>query len=320
MISRTTSIITTSSLYAAPRRWRRLIIASVMQPSAQSISAANNNNKHFARSLSSFIPTAIRNDASYNANASNYNIRRFSILKDDSTAQSSPMQQTNVFLLSLGYSDAVSKGIIDALIQNGIPHSSLLSMVKGLAGRYEVDEDAGLQILASSVKKELENEQGKERLKVWFLPSTGWSSEEDDDGFSVPTIHSTDRAFPVEVTEGTNLADVARFGTSENCDVLREYLECACSGIMACSTCHVVIHPEWFDSTITSDEVSANDVDQAKIGTPSEPEQDMIDLAFEPQSTSRLGCQITLTKDLDGLVILLPEGSNNLMDDIPFDD
>jgi ferredoxin len=320
MISRTTSIITTSSLYAAPRRWRRLIIASVMQPSAQSISAANNNNKHFARFLSSFIPTAIRNDASYNANASNYNIRRFSILKDDSTAQSSPMQQTNVFLLSLGYSDAVSKGIIDALIQNGIPHSSLLSMVKGLAGRYEVDEDAGLQILASSVKKELENEQGKERLKVWFLPSTGWSSEEDDDGFSVPTIHSTDRAFPVEVTEGTNLADVARFGTSENCDVLREYLECACSGIMACSTCHVVIHPEWFDSTITSDEVSANDVDQAKIGTPSEPEQDMIDLAFEPQSTSRLGCQITLTKDLDGLVILLPEGSNNLMDDIPFDD
>ena len=320
MISRTTSIITTSSLYAAPRRWRRLIIASVMQPSAQSISAANNNNKHVARFLSSFIPTAIRNDASYNANASNYNIRRFSILKDDSTAQSSPMQQTNVFLLSLGYSDAVSKGIIDALIQNGIPHSSLLSMVKGLAGRYEVDEDAGLQILASSVKKELENEQGKERLKVWFLPSTGWSSEEDDDGFSVPTIHSTDRAFPVEVTEGTNLADVARFGTSENCDVLREYLECACSGIMACSTCHVVIHPEWFDSTITSDEVSANDVDQAKIGTPSEPEQDMIDLAFEPQSTSRLGCQITLTKDLDGLVILLPEGSNNLMDDIPFDD
>jgi ferredoxin len=88
---------------------------------------------------------------------------------------------------------------------------------------------------------------------------------------------------------------------------------------MACSTCHVVIHPEWFDSTITSDEVSASGVDQTKIGTPSEPEQDMIDLAFEPQSTSRLGCQITLTKALDGLVILLPEGSNNLMDDIPFE-
>lgn len=319
-MSRMTSRIITSSFCAAPHR-RRIInaaLASVMQPpSAQSISATNNKIS-FARSISSpSIPTAIRNSGFCNT-SNYYNMRRFSVSKDDSTAQS-PTQQTNAFLLSLGYSDAVSKGIIDALIQNGIPHSSLLGMVKGLAGRYEVGEDAGLETLAASVKKELENEQGKEKVKVWFLPSTGWSSEEDDDGSGVPTIHSMDRAFPVEVTEGTNLADVARFGTSENCDVLREYLECACNGIMACSTCHVVIHPEWFDSTITSDEVSASGVDQTKIGTPSEPEQDMIDLAFEPQSTSRLGCHITLTKALDGLVILLPEGSNNLMDDIPFE-
>jgi 2Fe-2S ferredoxin len=255
----------------------------------------------------------MRKNAAFCNTSIYYNTRRFTISKD------TPTQQTHAFLLSLGYSDAVSKGMIDALIQNGISHSSLLGMVKGLAGRYEVGEDAGLETLAASVKKELENEQGKAKLKVWFLPSTGWSSKEDD-GLGVPTIHSMDRAFPVEVTEGTNLADVARFGTSENCDVLREYLECACNGIMACSTCHVVIHPEWFDSTRSSDdEVSASGFDQTKIGTPSEPEQDMIDLAFEPQSTSRLGCQITLTKALDGLVILLPEGSNNLMDSIPFE-
>jgi 2Fe-2S ferredoxin len=110
-----------------------------------------------------------------------------------------------------------------------------------------------------------------------------------------------------------------RFGTTENCDVLGEYLDCACNGIMACSTCHVVIHPEWFDSTVSSDEVSSRGVDPTKIGSPSDPEQDMIDLAFEPQRTSRLGCQITLTKALDGIVILLPSSSNNLMDHIPFE-
>ena len=313
-----TSIMAT---YAAPHR-RRLIsaaLSSVMQPpSAQSISSAAKCNTSFARSSSSFMPTeSVRN--AFNKTSKNFNLRKFSVSKDGSSAQS-PTQQTTAFLLSLGYSNAVSKGIIDALIQNGIPHSSLLGMVKGLAGRYEVGEDAGLETLAASVKTELETMQGKEQLKVWFLPSTGWSSEgEDDDGFGIPTIHSMDRAFPVQVHEGTNLADIARFGTSENCDVLREYLECACNGIMACSTCHVVVHPEWFDSTKPSDEVSASGVDQSKIGTPTEAEQDMLDLAFEPQSTSRLGCQITLTKALDGLVILLPEGSNNLMDDIPFD-
>lgn len=315
------SIIITS--YVPPQKRRDIgaaFASSVLQPQiAQSMSLAAKRNISFAHSPSFFVESAsIRNIAVYNASNS-FNLRRFSSSKGDSSAQS-PTQQTTAFLLSLGYSNAVSKGIIDALVQNGIPHSSLLGMVKGLAGRYEVGEDAGLEALAASVKNELESEQGKEKLKVWFLPSTGWSSEgEDDDGFGIPTIHSMDRAFQVEVLEGTNLADIARFGTSENCDVLREYLECACNGIMACSTCHVVVHPEWFDSTRTSDEVSASGVDQTKIGTPSEPEQDMIDLAFEPQRTSRLGCQITLTKALDGLVILLPEGSNNLMDDIPFD-
>ena len=297
----TCKIVRTCYTQAVPHRRRiSAVFASVVQPlygqtlSTPAISAT--------RSLS-LKPTSFAQQFA--------NSRRFSVSKDKASAQS-PTQQTNAFLLSLGYSDAVSKGIIDALIQNGIPHSSLFGMVKGLAGRYEVGEDAGLEALAASVKNELENEQGKEKLKVWFLPSSGWSSEEEDDEFGTPIIHSMDRAFSLEVIEGTNLADVARFGTSENCDVLREYLECACNGIMACSTCHVVVHPEWFDTSSVENE--------NKIGMPSESEQDMIDLAFAPHNSSRLGCQITLTKALDGLVILLPTASNNLMDDIPFDD
>ena len=323
MINRTTSIMTKHYALQHKRRLIGAVFSSATQQSSfltQSISSAANNNISLICSQSSFIPFVLVRNTAFCYMLNNFNRRRFSMSKDDSSTKS-PTQQTEAFLLSLGYSNAISKGIIDALIQNGIPHSSLLSMVKGLAGRYEVGEDAGLEALAASVKKELENEQGKEKLKVWFLPSTGWSSDgEDDDGFGIPAIHSMDRAFAVEVHEGTNLADIARFGTSENCDVLREYLECACNGIMACSTCHVVVHPEWFDSSKTSDEVAASVDEQTKIGTPSEPEQDMIDLAFEPLSTSRLGCQITLTKALDGLVILLPKSSNNLMDDIPFDD
>ena len=244
-----------------------------------------------------------------------------------------PHQQTRTFLHSLGYSVEVSDGIINALLQNGIPPNSLLSMVKGLAGRYEVDEDAGLKDLAKSVSIELEKTAGKRKVRVTCLPSTGWSpslnDDDDDNTQQLPKIDSMERAFVVEAIEGTTLTDVAKFGTSDNCDVLGEYLECACAGIMACSTCHVVIHPDWFDDTIPppADDGTDNSTDESnnettsnkKIGPPSEAEQDMLDLAFEPQITSRLGCQIKLTKELDGLVVLLPKGSNNLMDHIPFE-
>jgi ferredoxin len=240
----------------------------------------------------------------------------------DSSTPTSPMEQTQSFLLSLGYTKEVSQGIINALLQNGISPNMLFGMVKTLAGRYEIGEDAGLDALADSVKAEQLTKHGMKKVRIVCLPSTGWSSPSNDadDDASLPIIHSMDRAFVVEATEGTTLTDVAKFGTSDNCDVLGEYLECACSGIMACSTCHVVIHPDWYDASLA---LSSSDTVQQggmkKIGPPSEAEQDMIDLAFEPQVTSRLGCQIELTTDLDGLVILLPRGSNNLMDHIPFE-
>ncbi|KAL7507534.1 hypothetical protein ACHAXN_004706 [Cyclotella atomus] len=208
-----------------------------------------------------------------------------------------PSHETMQFLLSLGYTEAVSSGIINALLQNGIPPSSLFTMVKGLAGRYEVGEDGGLEALAASVKLELEKQEGKATVKIWCLPSTGWSPASDEDAGALPTVHSMERAFAVEALEGVTLT--------------AEYLECACSGIMACSTCHVVIHPDWYDATQVDD--------PKKIGPPSEAELDMIDLAYEPQLTSRLGCRVQVTKELDGLVVLLPAGSNNLMDFVPFE-
>jgi 2Fe-2S ferredoxin len=74
-------------------------------------------------------------------------------------------------------------------------------------------------------------------------------------------------------------------------------LEGACEGSLACSTCHVVIEPEWFDV----------------LPDAQEDEEDMLDLAFGLTKTSRLGCQIIMTEELDGLVVRLPGGSNNAM-------
>jgi 2Fe-2S ferredoxin len=74
-------------------------------------------------------------------------------------------------------------------------------------------------------------------------------------------------------------------------------IEGACEGSLACSTCHVIVDPSW-----------AGKLDQA-----SEDEEDMLDLAFGLTETSRLGCQIIMSDRLDGLVVTLPAGVNNIM-------
>ena len=72
-------------------------------------------------------------------------------------------------------------------------------------------------------------------------------------------------------------------------------IEGACEGSLACSTCHVVVDAGWY----------------GKLATATEDEEDMLDLAFDLQETSRLGCQLIMTEKLDGLVVKLPAGSRN---------
>ena len=67
-------------------------------------------------------------------------------------------------------------------------------------------------------------------------------------------------------------------------------LEGACEGSMACCTCHVIVDEAWF----------------GKLREASEEEEEMLDMDSNVAPTSRLGCQITLTEDLDGLVVSLP--------------
>lgn len=73
-------------------------------------------------------------------------------------------------------------------------------------------------------------------------------------------------------------------------------LEGTCEGQMACSTCHVVVAPEWFD----------------KLPLASEDEEDMLDLAAGVGRTSRLSCQIELTEALDGLEVRVPGESHDM--------
>lgn len=75
-------------------------------------------------------------------------------------------------------------------------------------------------------------------------------------------------------------------------------LEGACEGSLACSTCHIIVAPEWFELLTEA----------------SEEEEDMLDLAFGLAKTSRLGCQIRMTPELDGLIVTLPAGTRNVLD------
>ncbi len=86
----------------------------------------------------------------------------------------------------------------------------------------------------------------------------------------------------VEAPDGLSVMEVAHLHGIE--------LEGACEGSLACATCHVIVEPEWFD----------------KLDDASENEEDMLDMAFGVTATSRLGCQIRMSDDLDGLVVKLP--------------
>ena len=73
-------------------------------------------------------------------------------------------------------------------------------------------------------------------------------------------------------------------------------LEGTCEGQMACSTCHVIVAPDWFD----------------RLPPASDDEEDMLDLAADVARTSRLSCQIVLDNSLEGLEVRIPGESRDM--------
>lgn len=104
-------------------------------------------------------------------------------------------------------------------------------------------------------------------------------------------ITTDEQRIEIDAPEGLSLLEVAHQNSID--------LEGACEGSLACSTCHVVVDPEWFDT----------------LQEASEDEEDMLDLAFGLTKTSRLGCQIIMTPELDGLTVRLPAATRNMMVD-----
>jgi len=93
----------------------------------------------------------------------------------------------------------------------------------------------------------------------------------------------------VEAEAGQRLLDVAW--------AAREPLEGACEGVMACSTCHVIVEAEDFE----------------RLPQASEEEEDLLDLAAHATRTSRLACQIILTADMKSLTVRIPANATNWM-------
>ena len=93
----------------------------------------------------------------------------------------------------------------------------------------------------------------------------------------------------VEAPLGNTILDIAHANDID--------IEGVCEGCMACSTCHIVVEPDWYK----------------KLAAPSEDEEDMLDLVFGLTRTSRLGCQIEITKEMDGLRVQLPSETRNML-------
>lgn len=97
-----------------------------------------------------------------------------------------------------------------------------------------------------------------------------------------------DKEIEVDASIGLSLLEVAH---ENNID-----LEGACEGSLACATCHVILEEKIYNI----------------LEQPTEAEEDMLDLAFGLTHTSRLGCQIILTKELDGMRVRIPSATRNI--------
>jgi len=86
----------------------------------------------------------------------------------------------------------------------------------------------------------------------------------------------------VDAPIGLSMMEIARKNNIE--------MEGACGGCLACATCHVIVHPDWFE----------------KLKEKTEEEDDMLDLAFDLKTTSRLCCQLIMSEEFDGMVMALP--------------
>ena len=96
-------------------------------------------------------------------------------------------------------------------------------------------------------------------------------------------IEHNGKSHKIEVSNGLSVMEGAAQNNIPGIDA-------DCGGSCACATCHVYVDEKWFD----------------KLPNKENAEEDMLDMAFEPKTFSRLGCQITVTDELNGMVVKMP--------------
>jgi len=127
------------------------------------------------------------------------------------------------------------------------------------------------------------------RFVFYYTSSVLRDSDSNKPEYTVNWILKDGSTVAIKGKEGTHLLDMAHANDID--------LEGACEASLACSTCHVIVeNPEYYN----------------KIPEASDEENDMLDLAFGLTDTSRLGCQVYLTKDLDGITVRLPRATRNM--------
>ena len=102
----------------------------------------------------------------------------------------------------------------------------------------------------------------------------------------MPKITYIERNGKIHVVEVPNGLSVMEGAVQNNIPGI----DADCGGSCACATCHVYVDEKWF----------------SKLPNKEDAEEDMLDMAFEPNKSSRLTCQITVIDDLDGLVVKMP--------------
>lgn len=166
------------------------------------------------------------------------------------------------WLLDQGYNEQVTQGIIAA-------YSGKVTMsdVKLLGS-------SGLKALSDAVQRELKAQRSDACNIDLFITAPKGSN-----------------VIKKSVPIGTTFYNLAK----EDSDI-SPFIECACNGIAACSTCHIII----------------DDAFIKKFPPPEEAELDMLDLAWGVTPNSRLGCQIRFSNQCNGMLITIPEMANNL--------
>ena len=109
------------------------------------------------------------------------------------------------------------------------------------------------------------------RYYIWYMAKITYNTHDNQ-------THTIDVQNGLTVMEGAVQNDIPG-------------IDADCGGGMACATCHVYVNEDWFD----------------KLPPKEDGEEDMLDMAYEPNKFSRLSCQVIVSDELDGLTVKIPE-------------